>query len=115
MASILLLLFFDELLPFFVIFLIFGLGGLIVLRIIQFIRDLVFSRRIPMDSKALFQRFQEYEQQYERLKKRVQQLETALLEKEALSERDTGKEKDKSTLPDDAEPGHSRSLKNKLR
>ncbi|MFO8029904.1 MAG: hypothetical protein R6U28_08590 [Cyclonatronaceae bacterium] len=87
---------------------VFGLGGLIVLKIIQLIRDAVLARRAPAQSDAIMRRLQEYEQRHEQLVKRVQNLETIIVDADLGSPDAIGPESGDSE--DDERP-----LRNKLR
>jgi hypothetical protein len=95
----------DVLIPIIAIIAVFGVGGFIVLKIIQLIRDAILSRRAPAQSDALMRKLQEFEMRHEQLVKRVQNLETIIVDA------DLG-----NPEPGD-KPGSegNRPLKNKLR
>ena len=96
----------DLLVPIVAIIAVFGVGGFIVLKIIQLIRDAVLSRRAPVQNDAIFRKLQEYEQRHEQLVKRVQNLETIIVDAD-LGNVDA----DKMSGQEEGD----RSLKNKLR
>ncbi len=89
---------------------VFGVGGFIVLKIIQLIRDAILSRRAPVQSDAILRKLQEYEQRQEQLIKRVQNLETIIVDAD-LGNPDAGSKKaGLSNEKGDAD----RPMKNKL-
>jgi len=95
----------DILLPIVAIIAVFGVGGFIVLKIIQLIRDAILSRRAPAQSDAVIRKLQEFEQRHEQLVKRVQNLETIIVDADLGNPDTGGQSRDES---DD------RTLKNKL-
>ncbi len=99
----------DLLVPIVAIIAVFGVGGFIVIKIIQLIRDAVLSRRAPVQSDAILRRLQEYEHRHEQLTKRVQNLETIIVDAD-LGNPETRPGKTESDEDDDAD----RPLKNKL-
>ena len=100
----------DVLIPIVAIIAVFGVGGFIVIKIIQLIRDAVLSRRAPVQSDAILRRLQEYEHRHEQLTKRVQNLETIIVDAD-LGNPDTGFKKPDV---DDDDSDADRPLKNKL-
>ncbi len=101
----------DLLVPIVAIIAVFGVGGFIVIKIIQLIRDAILSRRAPAQSDAIHRRLQEYEHRHEQLTKRVQNLETIIVDSD-LGNPGTRPEK---TNSDDKDDDADRPMKNKLR
>ncbi len=101
----------DILLPIVAIIAVFGVGGFIVLKIIQLIRDAILSRRAPAQSDAVIRKLQEFEQRHEQLVKRVQNLETIIVDAD-LGNPDTGGRSGPGSGSDDE--SDDRPLKNKL-
>jgi hypothetical protein len=96
----------DLLVPIVAIIAVFGVGGFIVLSIIKLIRDAILSRRAPVQSDAIYRKLQEYEQRHEQLVKRVQNLETIIVDA------------DLGNVDEERKSGQGegdRTLKNKLR
>ncbi len=98
----------DLLVPIVAIIAVFGVGGFIVLKIIQLIRDAILSRRAPAQSDTVMRKLQEYEMRHEQLVKRVQNLETIIVDADLGSPGPGGKSGDVGDEGD-------RRLKNKLR
>ena len=101
----------DILIPLAAIIAVFGVGGYIVLKIIQLIRDAILSRRAPAQSDAIIRKLQEFEQRHEQLVKRVQNLETIIVDAD-LGNPDASGKIGPGSGPGDA--GDDRPLKNKL-
>ncbi|TVQ72732.1 MAG: hypothetical protein EA363_04135 [Balneolaceae bacterium] len=101
----------SDLVPIVAIIAVFGVGGFIVLKIIQLIRDAILSRRAPAQSDAVIRKLQEFEHRHEQLVKRVQNLETIIVDAD-LGNPDTGGQ----SGPDSGsgEESDERPLKNKL-
>ena len=94
---------------------VFGIGGYIVLKIIQLIRDWLLSRRGSNNIDPLIRKIEQLEHRQDQLTKRIQNVETILVETDTesskLQEPVRGNEKDKMLTNRDK----NRSLKNKLR
>lgn len=90
---------------------VFGLGGFIVLKILQLIREAITSRRTPVHSESLLRKLEQYEQRQEQLIKRVQNLETIIVDAD-LANPETGKA---GPGPDDTEGQSGGALANRLR
>ncbi len=101
----------DILVPIVAIIAVFGVGGYIVLKIIQLIRDAILSRRAPAQSDAVIRKLQEFEQRHEQLVKRVQNLETIIVDADLGNPEVGGKIGPGSGSGDDSD---DRPLKNKL-
>lgn len=106
--------FFEFLVAIVAIISVFGVGGYIVVKIIQLIRDWLVSRREPKDQIALQRKLEQYEQRQEQLLKRIQNLETIVVDADLGNPKlEAHREQDK------ADPNASeeidRPLKNKLR
>ncbi len=101
----------DILVPIVAIIAVFGVGGYIVLKIIQLIRDAILSRRAPAQSDAVIRKLQEFEQRHEQLVKRVQNLETIIVDAD-LGNPETGGQSGPGSGSDDE--SDDRPLRNKL-
>lgn len=101
----------DILIPIVAIIAVFGVGGYIVLKIIQLIRDAILSRRAPAQSDAVIRKLQEFEQRHEQLVKRVQNLETIIVDAD-LGNPETGGQSGQGSGSDDE--SDDRPLRNKL-
>lgn len=94
---------------------VFGMGGFITLKFIHMIRDWLVARNTPRNSDAVIRRLEQFEQRQDQLIKRVQNLETIIVDA------DIGNPELREAQP---EPDHTfnrsaanadRPLKNKLR
>lgn len=101
----------DALIAITAILAVFGLGGFIVLKILQLIREAIASRRPPVHSDSVFRKLEQYEQRQEQLIKRVQNLETIVVDAD-LANRETDSA---GSRPDDSEGRSGGPLANRLR
>lgn len=97
------------------IFAVFGIGGYITLKVIQLIRDwLLGDRNQPVDTNLL-RKLEQYELQQQQIVKRLQSLETLMLDTDpqarSLGE---GQNSEKQPFAQDMHQ-EERPLKNKLR
>lgn len=90
---------------------VFGLGGFIILKIIQLIREAIASRRPTVHSDSVLRKLEQYEQRQEQLIKRVQNLETIIVDAD-LANPETGVTK---TNQDSSEGRKGGALSNRLR
>ncbi len=94
---------------------VFGISGYITVMIIKLIRDWLVGRKTPQINESHFRRLEEYEQRLDQVVKRVQNLETIIVDA------DIGNPELREPQPDtlnDFETAQTRSnrpLKNKLR
>ncbi|MDI6401162.1 hypothetical protein QLX67_04085 [Balneolaceae bacterium ANBcel3] len=105
----------DIIVPIVAILSVFGIGGFITLKFISFMRDWLVPKEPLRDNQQLLRRIDQYEQRQELLIKRIQNLETILVDSDSSSPK--LKEADLHTINDtnrDSEIA-DRPLKNKLR
>ncbi len=93
----------------------FGLGGYIVLKIIQLIRDSIMTKRAPLKVPELMKRIEEHEQRQEQLIKRVQNLETIIVDADLGNPQLRAHQQDTESGNPSSGPDASHPLKNKLR
>ncbi|MDG5766878.1 hypothetical protein QA596_05320 [Balneolales bacterium ANBcel1] len=105
----------ESLIPFFAIAAVFGLPFLIAVMIIRFLRERMHAKMQMTTGINLKQRLEEYEQRQEQLIKRVQNLETIVVDADLGNPRlkEARRDPDFPEKREQREP--DRPLKNKLR
>ncbi len=111
MTPLTIILAYEVLIPIIAIIAVFGVGGLIILKILQMIRESLQARRKPVQSDAVLRKLEQYEQRHEQLIKRIQNLETIIVDAD-LGNPDV---KMIRSGQDDEGRESDRPLKNKLR
>ncbi|MBP3192853.1 hypothetical protein [Natronogracilivirga saccharolytica] len=93
---------------------VFGLSGYIILKIIQLIAEAIRSRRQVHTGGDLIQRLEQYELRQEQLLKRIQNLETIIVDADLGNPRLKSRQSE-DQITEGQKEAPDRPLKNKLR
>ncbi len=93
---------------------VFGVSGYIAVKVIQLVREWITARRTPVDSSKLIRRIEQYEMRQEQIVKRIQNLETILVDAD-VDRQQLPESTENSPDPEKSERLSDRPLKNKLR
>lgn len=94
---------------------VFGMSGYITVKIIQLIRDWLVSRKHPQGDEVQLRRLDEHEHRIDHLVKRVQNLETIIVDADIGNPELREHRSDFENKPATGETSSDRTLKNKLR